>query len=89
VTVAEVPAPGVQPGHVLVRVAASLVSAGTERASLEFAGKNLLQKASARPDLVSDLLRKVRRDGLMSAVQLLEVDADAFLGAFPMHRPAE
>jgi hypothetical protein len=56
---------------------------------LEFAGKNLLQKASARPDLVSDLLRKVRRDGLMSAVQLLEVDADAFLGAFPMHRPAE
>ena len=33
----------------LVRVAASLVSAGTERASAEFAGKNLVAKAKARP----------------------------------------
>ncbi len=69
ITVAEVPAPQVQPGCVLVRIAASLVSAGTERASSEFAQKNLLQKAQARPDLVRDVLGKIRRDGLLSAVQ--------------------
>ena len=69
IVVAEVPAPQLLPGCVLVRIAASLVSAGTERASSEFASKNLLQKAQARPDLVRDVLGKVRRDGLLSTWQ--------------------
>ncbi len=66
--VAEVPAPQLLPGCVLVRTAASLVSAGTERASAEFARKNLLAKAKARPDLVRDVLAKLRRDGLAVTV---------------------
>jgi predicted dehydrogenase/threonine dehydrogenase-like Zn-dependent dehydrogenase len=69
ITVAEVPAPRLLPGCVLVRIAASLVSSGTERASSEFARKNLLQKAQARPDLVRDVIGKIRRDGLLSAVR--------------------
>jgi predicted dehydrogenase/threonine dehydrogenase-like Zn-dependent dehydrogenase len=68
ISVVEVPAPRLLAGCVLVRIAASLVSAGTERASSEFASKNLLQKAQARPDLVRDVIAKVRRDGLLSAV---------------------
>ena len=68
--VVEVPAPQLLPGCVLVRVAASLVSAGTERAASVFARKNLLQKAAARPDLVRDMVSKVRRDGLFSAMQI-------------------
>ena len=68
IAVAEVPAPQLLPGCVLVRIAASLVSAGTERASSEFASKNLLQKAKARPDLVREVLGKIRRDGILSAV---------------------
>ena len=67
ISVAEVPAPQLLPNCVLVRIAASVVSAGTERASAEFAGKSLLQKAKSRPDLVRDVLSKVRRDGLFSA----------------------
>src|SRR5882757_8079580 len=66
IAVAEVPAPQLLPGCVLVRVASSVVSAGTERASSEFASKNLLQKAKARPDLVRNVLAKVRRDGLFA-----------------------
>ncbi|HXJ89094.1 MAG TPA: bi-domain-containing oxidoreductase [Candidatus Binatia bacterium] len=69
IRVEEVPAPQVLPGCVLVRVAASVVSAGTERASSEFARKNLLQKAKSRPDLVRDVISKVHRDGLISAIQ--------------------
>ncbi len=76
ITVAEVPAPQVLPGCVLVRIAASLVSAGTERASSEFARKNLLQKAKARPDLVRDVIGKVQRDGLLSAVQAVRSRLD-------------
>jgi predicted dehydrogenase/threonine dehydrogenase-like Zn-dependent dehydrogenase len=49
-------------------MAASLVSAGTERASCEFASKNLLQKAKARPDLAREVINKIRRDGVVSAV---------------------
>jgi len=68
IAVVEVPAPQLLPGCVLVRMAASLVSAGTERASYEFASKNLLQKAKARPDLVREVVSKIRRDGVFSAV---------------------
>src|SRR5580704_3626241 len=68
IAVLDVPAPKLLPGCVLVRMAASLVSAGTERASCEFAGKNLWQKANARPDLVREVISKVRRDGLFSAI---------------------
>jgi predicted dehydrogenase/threonine dehydrogenase-like Zn-dependent dehydrogenase len=69
ITVEEVPAPQLLPGCVLVRVAASVVSAGTERASAEFARKNLLQKAQSRPDLVREVISKVQRDGIVSAIQ--------------------
>jgi predicted dehydrogenase/threonine dehydrogenase-like Zn-dependent dehydrogenase len=68
VAVTEVPAPKPLPGCVLVRMAVSLVSSGTERASCEFAGKNLLQKAKSRPDLVREVISKIRRDGVSSAV---------------------
>ncbi|HUM04682.1 MAG TPA: bi-domain-containing oxidoreductase [Terriglobales bacterium] len=68
IDVVEVPAPKLLAGCVLVRTAASLVSVGTERASSEFARKNLLQKARMRPDLVREVLNKLRRDGLMSTV---------------------
>jgi predicted dehydrogenase/threonine dehydrogenase-like Zn-dependent dehydrogenase len=69
ITVEEVPAPQLRPGCVLVRIAASLVSAGTERASAEFARKSLLQKAQSRPDLVREVIGKVQRDGIFSAIQ--------------------
>jgi|HubBroStandDraft_5_1064220.scaffolds.fasta_scaffold07462_1 predicted dehydrogenase/threonine dehydrogenase-like Zn-dependent dehydrogenase len=69
ITVEEVPAPQLRAGCVLVRIAASLVSAGTERASAEFARKSLLQKAQSRPDLVREVISKVQRDGIFSAIQ--------------------
>jgi predicted dehydrogenase/threonine dehydrogenase-like Zn-dependent dehydrogenase len=74
--ISEVPAPQLLPGCVLVRVAASLVSAGTERASAEFASKTLLAKAKARPDLVRDVMAKLRRDGVASTVQTVRSRLD-------------
>ncbi|MGH9495670.1 MAG: zinc-dependent alcohol dehydrogenase, partial [Candidatus Sulfotelmatobacter sp.] len=76
IEVQEVPAPQLLPGCVLVRVAASLVSAGTERASSEFAKKNLLQKARSRPDLVRDVIQKVQRDGVFAAMQTVRSRLD-------------
>src|SRR5215472_1211675 len=67
--VAEVPVPQVRRGAVLVRNAASVVSAGTERLIIELAGKSLIGKARARPDLVREALNKVRRDGLRTTIR--------------------
>ena len=75
-TVVEVPAPQLLPGCVLVQVAASLVSAGTERASAEFASKSLFAKAKARPDLVREVISKLRRDGLASTWQTVRSRLD-------------
>ena len=67
--VAEVPVPAARPGMVLVRTAASLVSAGTERMVVSFAEKNLVGKARSRPDLARQVLDKARREGLLSTLE--------------------
>ena len=54
--VIDTPIPRPASGQVLVRTAASLVSAGTERMVVEFAGKSLLGKARSRPDLVRQVV---------------------------------
>lgn len=80
--VVEVPAPRPGRGEVLVRVGASLISAGTERTVVDFARKNLLQKAVARPDLVRQVVEKARRDGILSTVAAARnrLDSDMSLG---------
>ncbi len=62
--IVEVPEPTCRWGGLLVRNEASLISAGTERMVIEFAGKSLLGKARERPDLVRQVVDKVRKDGL-------------------------
>lgn len=64
VSIGEVPVPAVQPGRVLVRTVASLISAGTERASVESARKSLVQEARERPDLVKSVIDRARKDGI-------------------------
>ena len=76
VTVAEVPSPKLRAGCVLVRTAASLVSAGTERASSEFASKSLFQKARMRPDLVREVLGKISRDGVTATASAIRSRLD-------------
>lgn len=68
-TVEDVPVPTPRAGQALVRVAASLVSAGTERMVVEFAEKNLVGKARSRPDLVRQVLDKMQREGVMPTLQ--------------------
>ncbi len=67
--VVDVPVPTPQPGEALVRTAASLVSAGTERMVVEFAEKSLFGKARSRPDLVRQVLDKARREGLLTTLE--------------------
>ncbi|HLO00404.1 MAG TPA: zinc-binding alcohol dehydrogenase, partial [Pyrinomonadaceae bacterium] len=68
-TVAEVPVPVVQPGRILVRTAASLISAGTERTLTELGRKSLLGKARERPELVEKVWEKVKTEGVAQALE--------------------
>ncbi|HMD89431.1 MAG TPA: bi-domain-containing oxidoreductase [Anaerolineaceae bacterium] len=67
--IADVPAPLVRPGTALIQTAVSLVSAGTERMVVEFAEKNLLDKARSRPDLVRQILDKAGREGILPTIE--------------------
>lgn len=67
--VEDVPIPTPREGQALVKVFASLVSAGTERMVVEFAEKSYLGKARSRPDLVKQTLDKAKREGIMPTVQ--------------------
>jgi polar amino acid transport system substrate-binding protein len=64
--VAEVPAPPVAPGHILVQTAFSAVSLGTEGKKVTMARQSLLGKAWARPDLVRQVVRTAQREGLLN-----------------------
>jgi predicted dehydrogenase/NADPH:quinone reductase-like Zn-dependent oxidoreductase len=72
----EVPAPQIGPTEVLVATRCSLVSAGTERAVRKLASANLVEKARARPDLVRQVLRKARADGVMPTVRAVRTRLD-------------
>ena len=67
----EVPDPVPGPRFVAVEVAASLISSGTERATLEVARKNLLQKSRQRPDQARQVLDRARSEGVRSTIELV------------------
>ncbi len=70
-TVDDVPPPSLKADGVLVHNAASLVSAGTEKAVIELAKMNPLQKARARPDLVKKVLGKAGQEGLFATARIV------------------
>src|SRR5438270_513974 len=74
--VADVPAPVAQRGRLIVRAAASLVSAGTERAFVELGRKGLVGKAKERPDLVRKVVEKVRSEGLLNTFRAVREKLD-------------
>jgi predicted dehydrogenase/threonine dehydrogenase-like Zn-dependent dehydrogenase len=69
VQVLEVPRPAAGPTEVLVRTVASVISPGTERAVTALAQASMLAKARARPDLVRQVVRKARTEGLAATAQ--------------------
>ncbi len=72
VRVVDVPPPTAQRGRLLVRTAASLISAGTERMTVELGQKSLLGKARERPDLVRQVIQKAKNEGLWQTVRAVQ-----------------
>ncbi|MGO9085216.1 MAG: bi-domain-containing oxidoreductase [Terriglobales bacterium] len=78
ISVDELPAPKLRPGSVLVRNAFSLISAGSERTSVETAQASMIQKARMRPDLVRQVLDNFHREGLVATYNKVRDRLDDF-----------
>jgi len=63
----EVPIPTVRPGGVLVQNAYSVISAGTERQSIETARKSLIGKARTRPKQAKQVIQLAKQQGPLNA----------------------
>jgi len=74
----ELPVPKLRPGSVLVRNIFSLISAGTERTSVEIAQASMVEKARLRPDLVRQVLDNVHREGLVATYKKVQDRLDNF-----------
>jgi len=65
----DVPEPMCQANGILVRTTVSLVSAGTEKMIVDIAKKSLVGKAKARPDLVKQVINKMKQEGIKNTLQ--------------------
>ena len=82
VELADVPAPLVKPGHVLIANHRSLVSLGTERMLLDFGKAGWLEKAKSQPEKVKQVIQKAEADGIAAtaAAVLNKLDQPLPLG---------
>lgn len=78
VTLETVPRPVCEDGMVLVQVVRSLVSVGTERASIQSAQQSLLQRARKHPEQVRTVLEMVRRSGLRATFDTIRARLDTY-----------
>ena len=72
----DVPSPGPLPGHILIKTAKSLISAGTERMLVDFGKAGMIKKAISQPDKVKMALDKVKNDGLQATYEAVKSKLD-------------
>lgn len=77
--VTDVPAPVVRPGFVMVRTAASLISAGTERMTVESGQKSLMGRAFDQPALVKQVIEKARNEGVLNTIDAVRSKLESFI----------
>ncbi len=74
--VADVPAPQVTRGTLLIATTRTLVSAGTERMLVDFGRASWIDKARQQPEKVRMVLDKVRTDGLFATLDAVRSKLD-------------
>jgi len=76
--VEQVPDPALRMGGVIVRNEYSLISAGTERASVQKRKDNIFAKAKSNPDQVKLVLDQIRQQGIRSVYRKVMTKLEAF-----------
>ncbi len=76
--VADVDAPAIGRGMVLVKNYFSVISAGTEKTSVDSRKSSLLQRARSQPDEVRKVIEEVKRNGLSRTYKRIMGKLDSF-----------
>lgn len=72
----EVPTPALKDGFVLVKNAFSLISAGTEKSTVDTGAASLLGKVRKRPDLVKRVFSNIKKEGILPTFQKVKTKLD-------------
>jgi len=72
VNIVQVPAPMVTNGHILVEVAYSLISTGTEVSHVESARMSLVKRAIEKPQQVEKILKQLQQQGIQKTVEKIK-----------------
>ncbi|MBC7327419.1 bi-domain-containing oxidoreductase [bacterium] len=78
IRIVDVPAPLLKKGGILVQNAFSVISAGTERASVSLGQKSLLGKAKERPEMVKKVLDTLAKEGLGTTLSRIRAQLEAY-----------
>jgi polar amino acid transport system substrate-binding protein len=76
IRIESLPISALKAGHVLVKVRYSLISAGTEKASISQRKASLLEKAKKNPELVKKVLDQVRLYGLVQTYRRVKTQLE-------------
>jgi len=78
----EVPDPIIRPNGIILNTVNSLISVGTEKLMIDLAKKGYLGKALARPDLVKQVINKIKVDGIVETYKasMSRLDSPVTLG---------
>ena len=77
-SVIEAPPPALNSKGVLVHNLFSVVSAGTERATVEVGQRSLLRQALARPDLAKQVWDRVKHEGFSSTLSKVKAQLESY-----------
>ncbi len=69
ITIEDLPDRTCPDGHILVQNYYSVISAGTERTSVETAQATIIGKAKSRPDLVYQVIENIKKEGLFATYE--------------------
>ncbi len=76
--VEELPVPNCHNGGILVRTAASLISAGTERSSVSSAQSSMLERARSQPEAVKQVIENIKKEGLIATYQRVKSKLESY-----------
>jgi predicted dehydrogenase len=74
--VADIPAPKLCDGQILIQTSKTLISSGTEKMLVDFGKSNLVEKARLQPEKVKQVAEKVKTDGLVVTLEAVQSKLD-------------
>ena len=78
VSARELPAPSCKEGGILVQTHFSLISAGTEKISVENAQSSLIQRARKQPDQVKLVMDSIKKEGIISTAKRVKSKLESY-----------